>query len=312
MNIMSSGIAKVVIVALTGVLGGFALGSATDLRFAPGTESEAPTTPETLVVAFIPLANPERLAPEADALADYLSAKLNMPVEALVPTEYAPVVEALRAGRAHVAFMGSLATVMAYQLADAYPILGEIQRGQPYYLSQYTVRADSGINSLDDLVGKQVAYTSPTGGSGYVFPVAMLVEQGLLQPGADPKAIFKEVVFAGGDELVLRAVLRGDVDAGATADYSLDLTLTPEERSQLRGIGSMQVPPHSVAVSGRLPYSLVSRIQAALLELGTPENIHLLRAVYGADGFFPVTLETYRPVFQAAEAAGFDLAELLK
>lgn len=304
--------ARVVAAAVIGVVAGFGLGVASGSRVPPAPTAQATQAPERLVVAFIPLSNPERLTPQAEALAGYLSGKLGMPVEAFVPTEYAPVVEALRAGRAHVAFMGSLATVMAYQMADAFPILGEVQRGQPHYFAQYFVRADSPIRSLSDLAGKKVAYTSPTGGSGFIFPVALLVEQGLLARRADPKTFFQEVIFAGGDELALRAVLRGDVDVAAAADYAPQLTLRPEERSRLRVLAGMRVPPHSVAVSGRLPHSLVSRIQSALLELGSPENAAILKAVYGADGFVPVTIESYRPLFRAAEDAGFDLARLLR
>jgi phosphonate transport system substrate-binding protein len=306
-----TGVRKTVLVLLIGLVLGVGLGLGVSAGILPRGEDQPAAVPETLVVSFIPLANPEKLAPQAEAIADYLSEKLGLPVDVLVPTEYAPVVEALRSGRAHVAFVGTLAAAMAYRLADAYPILMEIQRGQPFYHSQYYVRAESEIRSLADLAGKAVAYTSPTGGSGFVFPVSMLVDEGLLAPGGDPKGFFREVVFAGGDELVLKAVLRGDVDAGATSDYALDLVLRPDEREQLRAIARIQVPGHQVVVNGSLPHSLVARIQSALLELGTPANRSLLKAVYGADGFVPATLAALEPVVRAAEVAGLDLPRLL-
>jgi phosphonate transport system substrate-binding protein len=268
-------------------------------------------TPSPLVIGFLPLENPETLAPEAEAFAEHLSRELDLPVEAFVPTEYAPLVEALRAGRAHVAFMGSLATLLAHEVAGARPILGEIQRGKPYYRSQYYVRADDDIETLADLTGRSVAFTSPTGGSGFVFPLAMVVEEGLLEAGADPRGFFGEVVFAGGDEQVLKAVLRGDVDAGATSDYAPALFLEPSERDQLRVIGSTVVPPHSVVVSRDLPGELVDRIRSALLAMAEPGNIDVLKRIYGADGFVPLTLEDFEPVADAARAAGFDVEALL-
>lgn len=274
------------------------------------TEEER-EAPAKLVVGFLPLENPETLAPEADAFADYLSQELGMPVEAFVPTEYAPLVEALRADRAHVAFMGSLATVMAHELAGAQPILGEIQRGEAFYRSQYYVRNDSDIESLDQLEGRSVAFTSPTGGSGFVFPVNLLVEEGLLASGADPKGFFSDVVFAGGDEQVLKAVLRGDVDAGATSDYAPNLFLDKDEIKELKVISSIVVPPHSVVVSDSLPEDLIEEIQLVLLEMAKPDNIETLRAIYGADGFVPVTLEDYESVVEAARAAGFDFETLI-
>lgn len=264
------------------------------------------------MIGFLPLENPQTLEPEADAFAEHLSSELDIPVEAFVPTEYAPLVEALRNGRVDVAFMGSLATVMATEFANARPILGEIQRGEPFYRSQYYVRSGSDIESLEDLEGQSVAYTSPTGGSGFVFPLNMVVEAGLLEEGADPKEFFDEVVFAGGDEQVLAAVLRGDVAAGATSDYAPQLFLTEEEEDELTVIESTVVPPHSVVVSADLPTDLVDTLQAILLEMGEPENADTLEAVYGAEGFVEVSEADYQPVVEAARAAGFDFEVLLE
>jgi phosphonate transport system substrate-binding protein len=275
----------------------------------PGSTPEAP---DGLVIGFLPLENPETLAPEADAFAEHLSEELDMPVEAFVPTEYAPLVEALRGGRAHVAFMGSLATLLAYEVAGALPILGEIQRGKPYYRSQYYVRSHSEIATLADLAGRSVAFTSPTGGSGFVFPLSMVVEEGLLDAGDDPRGFFGEVVFAGGDEQVLKAVVRGEVEAGATSDYAPELFLEPDEREELRVVASTTVPPHSVVVSRDLPEELVDRIRAALLAMAEPDNIDLLKRIYGADGFVPMSLEDFEPVAEAARAAGFDVEALLE
>lgn len=275
------------------------------------TAGHGDEVPDELVVGFLPLENPEKLAPAADAFAEYLSDELDMPVKAFVPTEYAPLVEAMRAGRVHVGFMGSLATVMAHELADARPILGEIQRGETFYRTQYYVRTNSEIGSLEELAGRSAAFTSPTGGSGFVFPIGMLVDQRLLDAGEDPEEFFDEVVFAGGDEQVLKAVLRGDVDAGATSDYAPGLVLTPDERAQLKVIDRTRVPPHSVVVADELSDDLVEQIRATLLDMAEPENIQTLKDVYGADGFVSVSIEDYEDVVDAARAAGFDFKTLL-
>ena len=155
-------------------------------------------TPETLTIAFLPQEDPEKLLIEAEKIADFLSERIGIPVKALVPLEYAAVVEALRGGHAQIAFLSARPAVLAHEMADAWIILGEIRRGKTYYYSQWYVRTDSGIETLRDLEGKTVAFSSPTSTSGYLFPVAKLVEEGLLEQGkADPKAFFKEVIFSG-------------------------------------------------------------------------------------------------------------------
>ena len=268
-------------------------------------ETEAP---ETLTIAFLPQEDPEKLLIEAEKIADFLSQRIGVPVKAIVPLEYAAVVEALRGGHAQIAFLSARPAVLAHEMADAWIILGEIRRGKTYYYSQWYVRKDSGIETLRDLEGKTVAFSSPTSTSGYLCPIAKLVEGGLLERGkADPKALFREVIFSGGYQQSLLALSRGEVDAAGASDYAFELYLTPEERQQIKVIAKQgPVPVHGVAVLGSLPYSMVTRIQEALLEFNKPENLPLLKELYGAEGFVPVThSEHIGPVHKAAELTGF-------
>jgi phosphonate transport system substrate-binding protein len=277
--------------------------------------AEETRRPDELVVAFIPLANPERILPSAGRIADHLAKSLGLPVRVFVPTDYAGVVEAMRRGRAHVAFLGLLATALAYQEAGAIPILGEIVRGEFGYSSLFLVPKDSPVRSLGDLRGKKVAFSDPTSGSGFLFPLTLLVKEGSLERGKavdQVQGFFKQVLFSGGDEFTIRALVRGQVDAAALADYSFRRYATEEERDRYRVLAATRLPPHSVAVHPGLPPDLTGRLREALLALNAPQNRDLLRSLYGAEGFAPATLETYRPVFEAAELTGFPLRKLLK
>lgn len=277
--------------------------------------AEGPRRPDELVVAFIPLANPERILPSAERIAAHLGKSLGLPVKVFVPTDYTGVVEALRRGRVHVAFLGLLATALAYQEAGAIPILGEIVRGEFGYSSLFLVPKDSPVQSLADLRGKTVAFSDPTSGSGYLFPLALLVREGLLERGRavdEVQGFFKRVLFSGGDEFTIRALVRGQVDAAAVADYSFRRYATAEEQDRFRVLAATRLPPHSVAVHPGLPSDLRARLQEALLALNAPEGRELLRSLYGAEGFAPATLDTYEPVFEAAKLTGFPLRKLLK
>lgn len=269
-------------------------------------------TPEEIVITFLPMTSPDKLKPAADAIAEHISDRIGMPVRASIPTDYSIVVEALRADRAHVAFVGSVAAVLANKEAGSWIVLAEVTDGRPYYKSQYFVRADSNMNSLADLRGKTVAYTSPTSGSGYLFPWTMLIENGLLEKNRLPNEYFREVLFAGGDEFVLKALVRGDVDAAATADYSFTRYLTEEERQKIRVVAETVVPPHGVAISGKLPHWLAADIQMALLELNEPDKNHLLHNLYGAEALVPATMKTYEPVMNAFELTGFDTGRIMR
>lgn len=261
---------------------------------------------KTLTIAYLPQENPEELLPKAEAISKYFSKKLGMPVKTYVPIDYAAVIEALRAGHAQVAFISSWPYILAHEMADAWVIAGELREGLKFYFSQYYARKDSAINTLADLRGKTVAFSSPTSGSGYLFPVAKLVEEGLIKNGDEANTFFKAIVFSGGYEQSLKALVRGEVDAAGASDYAFSQYLTFEEQEKIKVISRQgPVPVHGVTVKGNLPHNLVARIQKAVLDLNEPENQQLLK-LYGAEGYATVTHDLYSAsVRKAVELTGF-------
>jgi phosphonate transport system substrate-binding protein len=269
---------------------------------AAAQEHEAP---EQLVVSFTPEAAPIELELNAEQLAAFLSEELGMPVIARVDADYTGTVEAMRAGHAHIAFLSPLASALAHEIAGARMILAEERRGLPYYKSRYWVLADSGIESLEDLHGRTVAFNDPLSASGYLFPVANLIEAGLIEGADDLQRFFGRVYFAGGTELSLRALVNGFVDAAGVSMYGPEVFLSPEERERLTWIAEHgPIPNHGIAVGGRLPEELVERITAAFLALNEPEHNHVLRGLYGWQKVVPVDTGMYLPLIEMARAAG--------
>ncbi len=250
--------------------------------------------PVPLIFAFQPQENPEGLAPGARELAAYLSTELGTPTEVFLPTTYAAVVEAMRSGHADVAYLSGWPYLTAHREAGAEILVVEERNGSPFYQSQWFVRADGDVESLADLRGRSVAFPSPASTSGYLFPVARLVEEGLLQTGEDPQAFFGQVLFAGGYEQALQALAAGSVDAAAAADYAFPLYLDEAQRARVRVLTQQgPVPTHGLAVRGSLPPAWKERIRAALLTLNEPEHQELLRSVYGAERLVSRTHEEH-------------------
>src|SRR5712692_1769242 len=84
--------------------------------------------PSTLRVGLIPNQAPDRIRAQYQPFGEYLSARLGMPVELLVATDYAGVVEAMASDRLDMAYFGGVTYVQAEQRANVYPIVTEIDR----------------------------------------------------------------------------------------------------------------------------------------------------------------------------------------
>ncbi len=244
---------------------------------------------ESLVIAVQPTSTAEELAAQATELERFLEDRIDADVELRFPTTYAGVIEALRFGHADAAFMGSWPAALANKHAGAEVVLAEIREVSigdevtqaPYYYSYWVVPKDSPVRSLEGLRGKRVAFPSQLSTSGYVAPVARLIELGLVEAPEDgeanPREFFGEVIFAGGYAQAWEALQAGQVDAAIIAgDVPKDLY--DEVLANTRVIEQQgPIPSHAVVVSKDLDEPLRSRLVNALLELGDEQYRDLMR-----------------------------------
>ena len=274
--------------ALLGGLGGLALaGLARPLRAA----GDAP-----LVFAFQPQKDPAAIKAAAERVSAALSARLGRRVEVLIPLAYAATVQALVSRRADVAWVSSLPFLLAERDGGAELLLAEVRtdpqgRARTDYDSVFVVPSDSPLGDFEDLKRSartiRLAFTSNTSTSGFVFPYARMVREGLLRRGEPPEKAFRSVSYAGGYTQALEQLLAGRADVAAVSDYTVEgprrSVYLPEERqARLRILARTPgVPTHVVAVRGGLDGRTRAAIRRALLDLSRTDP-GLLSDVYGA------------------------------
>jgi phosphonate transport system substrate-binding protein len=278
---------------------------ATACSLEPAQDSNA-TGGQELVISFTPEADPLHLELDAKGLAAFLAEELNMPVTARVDADYAATVEAMAARHVHIATnLAPLQAAVAHQRAGAHIILVEERDGQAYYRSRFWVRKDSGLETLEDLQGTRVAFNDPLSGSGYLMPVATLVQEGLIAHGEEIHHFFAQVYFAGGTELSMRALVEGHVDVAPVSENAAEIFLSPTDREKVTYITeSDPMPRHAIAVSGQLPDELVQRITEAFLKLNEAEHNEILAGLYGWRKVVPADTDRYLPLLEKARDAG--------
>jgi phosphonate transport system substrate-binding protein len=244
---------------------------------------------DKLVIAVQPTASLEELSSQSKEIKDFLQQKLGMEVELLFPTSYAGVIEALHYGHAQVAFMGSWPALLAAEKAGAKVLLAEIRevmigkekQEKPYYFSYWVVNKNSTAKSLLDLKGKKASFPSQLSSSGYVAPVARMVELNLITPKdgkpAEPKDYFSDVLYAGGYAQGWEALKAGQVDvtviAGDVAEKLYHEVLDNTNIVEKQG----PIPSHAVVVAKDVSPELREKIKAAFLEFNQPEYRKLMR-----------------------------------
>ncbi len=245
---------------------------------------------KVVTIAIQPTEQSDEIMAKVQELKSFLEERVDAKIEISVPTSYNVVVEGLRFNHVQVAFMGGLPAYHAHKVANAEIVLSELREViideeptiAPFYYSYYVVLKDSPYNSLEELKGKKVAYTSQTSTSGYLFPWAKLIELGFISENEEPNKFFGEVYFAGGYAQAWEALKRGQVDVSVIAgDVPTSLYYEVLENTKtLEKQGP--VPSHVVVFNKNLDKSLKTQLKKAFLELNDPKYRDLMRNLISA------------------------------
>jgi phosphonate transport system substrate-binding protein len=276
---------------------------------------------DPITIAVQPTQTAAELTASATELADFLSERVGRKVELVFPTTYAGVVESLRFGHADAAFMSAWPARLAWKHADADVALAEIRevvigqekRSEPFYFSYWVVPPNSPATKLEDLRGKHVAFSSPLSTSGYVAPLARLIELGLVaKPAAgkeaDAKTFFGQVTFAGGYSQAWTALKAGQVDVAIIAG-DVSEALYREVLAGTRVIEQQgPIPSHAVAFSKQLDSATKQKLKTALIALGDEQHRPLMRKFIS--GIFVGFKETTAEEHLGPLAAFLELTQL--
>jgi phosphate/phosphite/phosphonate ABC transporter binding protein len=232
-----------------------------------------------------------------------LSGALGRPVVLYVAKDYGDLRTQLESGAVDIGSFSPFAYVDAERGGRVRIIAQSLIDGSGTYRGLIIARRDSAITSLAALAGRSFAYVDPKSASGYVYPRAMLIEEGL-----HPDALFSRIIFSGDHEKVIADVLARRADAGAVYDGSLRLAKAAGQRTEDLLVVSRTEPiPHdAIAVRVGLGDALVRRIQAALVNMANTESgrAYIAASTKGLSGFAVAPDSLYDPVRRTAAAAG--------
>ncbi|KMK74734.1 phosphate/phosphite/phosphonate ABC transporter substrate-binding protein [Alkalihalobacillus pseudalcaliphilus] len=167
-----------------------------------------------IVLGFVPSTDSDRIADSIEPLVERLEEELGRDVEGRVMTNFSGLVEAMGNDQVHIGFIPAFGYVQVTERYDQVEVFAKsIRHGESTYRAQYTVRADSGIESLEDLEGKIWAFADQGSTSGYLFPAAQFMDD---YGVTDLDSYFGGQIQAGSHDASLITVLEGDADFATT------------------------------------------------------------------------------------------------
>lgn len=271
---------------------------------------------EALEVQFVPTNNDGSMEARAQPLADLLSEQLGREVNVTLATDYTTIVQAMASGQVDLGIMPPAAYVQARDLGSAEAILTSVlgafddETGLPVegettgsFQGEILVRADSDMEELTDLVGKKIATLSPNSASGYIYPVAEMIEAGI--------DVTSDVTLTTVNDIPseITAVLNGQQDAafvfegarnvfqGAFPDNDLMAEL------KVLYLTEGEIPNDAIAVQPDMDEELRQAIKDAFLSLAETEEGLEIMSLWSHQGYDEVDESVYDQIKEYTEIA---------
>ncbi|MEN9224204.1 MAG: phosphate/phosphite/phosphonate ABC transporter substrate-binding protein [Thermostichus sp. DRC_bins_24] len=259
--------------------------------------------PDTLIFAYTPVEDPSVYENVWAEFLEHLAAVTGKNVEYFGVQSNAAQLEAMRAGRLHVTGFNTGSVPLAVNAVGFRPfaMMASLD-GSFGYEMEIIVPADSDIQTIEDLRGRQLAFTAETSNSGFKAPSALLKGEFGMEPGVD-----YQTAFSGNHENSILGIVNKDYEAAAIANSVMTRmaergTIDP---SQIRTIYKSQTfPTTGYGYVYNLKPELAEKVKEAFFTFEWEGSS--LAEEFGKSGeeqFIPITYKEYWEVIRTIDEA---------
>ena len=261
---------------------------------------------EKLVIGIVPEESPSTVIKNNTGLKNYLEEYLGVEVELEVSTDYSSMMEAMRKGHIDVGMFGPMSYVLLKQkMPDVVPFAAKVSNGSSTYESIFVVNNESGIKTLDDVTGKNVAFSDAASTSVIIWEGKLKDEAGLIaEEDYSPQ-------FVGGHDAVMTAVQNGNAEAGGTTRPYYEKmveegTIDPEKVQILSTSEKVFLPNYPWVMRPDMDKKLAEKIKNAFYDLDDKEVLEALKA----DKFVEAKDSDFDSIRAGIETLGIDLESM--
>ena len=264
---------------------------------------------KTFTIAYAPNESTTDSTDARSTLAKDLGKVINMEVKEIQASDYTAIIEALRTGKADMAYMGALAVAMGAERAGVTPIVMKAPNGdkaQAVYHSVFvTQKNNSEINSIKDFKGKTIAFVDPDSTSGNLVPTSEIMKAfpdlHLTNEKIHTNGEFlKAVSFSGKHQAGLQAVIKGDVDIVPISDQIMASEFkngNADENAVPVVHSSAAIPAEAMVVSKTVNEDLKKTLTKFLVEYNNKDYFD--KVIKKADArFVECSMEDYQPIVE--------------
>jgi phosphonate transport system substrate-binding protein len=265
--------------------------------------ADSVSDPAVLRVALLPDENASTVIKDNQGLKEYLEKQLDKKIELVVTTDYSSMIEAMRFGRLELAYFGPLSYLLARSKSEIEPFAALVSNGSATYTSVVIANTESGINTVADIKGKDVAFGDPASTSSHLVPRALLLDRGL-----DAERDYK-AHYVGAHDAVAKAVQNGNAQAGALSrpiyNSLVERKLISTEKVKVIA-ETKPIPQYPWTMRSNLDAALKEKIKNAFYDIKEADILKKFKA----QGFAPISDKDYDGLRDTAKILHLDLSKL--
>ncbi|MZR31447.1 phosphate/phosphite/phosphonate ABC transporter substrate-binding protein [Sneathiella litorea] len=301
-------VAALTVTASTGAQAAFTL----DSRFTDNdgnltadtpTDPAQQVDPDTLIFAYTPVEDPAVYAKVWDGFLKHMEEVTGKKVQFFPVQSNAAQLEAMRAGRLHVAGFNTGSNPIAVACAGFKSFAMMAREDDSFgYEMEIITYPGSGIEKVEDIKGKELAFTSETSNSGFKAPSALLASEFNMKAGED-----FEAAFSGKHDNSILGVANKDYPAAAIANSVLSRMIQRDviKADQVKTIYKSQTfPTTGYGLVYNLKPELQEKIKSAFFSYNWEGSA--LKEEFSKSGeakFIPITFKEHWDVIRKIDDA---------
>jgi phosphonate transport system substrate-binding protein len=267
------------------------------------TDPAKQVDPSTLIFAYTPVEDPAVYAKVWKGFLEHMEKVTGKKIQFFPVQSNAAQIEAMRAGRLHIAGFNTGSNPIAVACAGFKPFATMASADDSFgYEMEIITYPGSGIEKVQDLKGNKLAFTQETSNSGYKAPSAILKAEYGLEARKD-----FEPVFSGKHDNSILGVANRDYPAAAVANSVMQRMIARGvvKADQIKSIYKSQTfPTTGYGVVYNLKPELQEKIKQAFFSF--PWKGSALAEEFGKSGeakFVPITFKKDWEIIRKIDAA---------
>lgn len=259
--------------------------------------------PSVLIFAYTPVEDPAVYAKVWEGFLRHMEKTTGKKVQFFPVQSNAAQIEAMRAGRLHIAGFNTGSNPLAVSCAGFVPFAMMARADNSFgYEMEIITHPGSGIEKVADIRGKTLAFTAETSNSGYKAPAALLKSEFKMEAGKDYKA-----AFSGKHDNSILGVANKDYPAASIANSVLKRMISRNvvKPDQVKSIYKSQTfPTTGYGHVYNLKPELAEKVKQAFFSF--PWEGSDLKKEFEKSGeakFIPITFKEHWDVVRRIDAA---------